>query len=246
MKYISKPISKAAIAIMALAAVALTVLLVSCSKGGSSAKPDNVDYYTCTMHPSVKSQDPKAKCPICSMDLVPVMKKNVGASERESVQASHAPDAPRSDAPSEFTVPVERQQLIGVTYAEIRKKPFTHTVRAVGTVAYDKQRHWDYVTRVEGYVESAAGGLLTAYFVAARLRGEDPVLPPPTTALGGILTHLGRSPDDYQPSNITWAHFPPFTDRRLKKRDRYEAMAERALRDLDAWLAALRSESLPT
>jgi len=164
MKYISKPISKAAIAIMALAAVALTVLLVSCTKGGSSAKPDNVDYYTCTMHPSVKSQDPKAKCPICSMDLVPVMKKNVGASERESVQASHAPDAPRSnaprsdvpdapDAPSEFTVPVERQQKIGVTYAEIRKKPFTHTVRAVGTVAYDKQRHWDYVTRVEGYVE---------------------------------------------------------------------------------------------
>jgi len=159
MKYISKPISKAAIAIMALAAVALTVLLVSCSKGGSSAKPDNVDYYTCTMHPSVKSQDPKAKCPICSMDLVPVMKKNVGASEREGVNASHAhhaPNAPRDDAPdapTEFTVPVERQQKIGVTYAEIRKKPFTHTVRAVGTVAYDKQRHWDYVTRVEGYVE---------------------------------------------------------------------------------------------
>src|SRR6266576_6916249 len=123
MKYISKPISKAAIAIMALAAVALTVLLVSCTKGGSSAKPDNVDYYTCTMHPSVKSQDPKAKCPICSMDLVPVMKKNVRASERPSVQASHAPDAPRSnaprsdapdapDAPTEFTVPVERQQQI--------------------------------------------------------------------------------------------------------------------------------------
>src|SRR6266404_5118435 len=120
MKYISKPISKAAIAIMALAAVPLTVLLVSCTKGGSSAKPDNVDYYTCTMHPSVKSQDPKAKCPICSMDLVPVMKKNVGASERESVKASHAPHAPRSDAPrsdapnapSEFTVPVQRQQQI--------------------------------------------------------------------------------------------------------------------------------------
>src|SRR5712664_1848109 len=80
MKYISKPISKAAIAIMTLAAVALTVLLVSCSRGGSSAKPDNVDYYTCTMHPSVKSQDPTAKCPICSMDLVPVKKKGGGAS----------------------------------------------------------------------------------------------------------------------------------------------------------------------
>ena len=166
MKYISKPISKAAIAIMALAAVALTVLLVSCSKGGSSAKPDNVDYYTCTMHPSVKSQDPKAKCPICSMDLVPVMKKGTGASAPMGEHAGHAghgaqmPGMPMEpsgtnapEQPTEFTVPVERQQQIGVTYAEITKKPFTHTVRAVGTVAYDKQRHWDYVTRVEGYVE---------------------------------------------------------------------------------------------
>src|SRR5882724_1763100 len=136
MKYISKPISKAAIAIMALAAVALTVFLVSCSKGGSSAKPDNVDYYTCTMHPSVRSQDPKAKCPICSMDLTPVLKRqSVGASEHESIGPSHAPDAPRSntppsdappsdaprsnaplDAPTEFHVPTERQQQIGVTY----------------------------------------------------------------------------------------------------------------------------------
>src|SRR6266571_6404425 len=58
--------------------IALVVLLfgaVSCGKKGGSGKPSNVDYYTCTMHPSVKSQDPKGKCPICGMDLVPVMKK---------------------------------------------------------------------------------------------------------------------------------------------------------------------------
>jgi methylenetetrahydrofolate--tRNA-(uracil-5-)-methyltransferase len=41
---------------------------------------------------------------------------------------------------------------------------------------------------------------------------------------------------DYQPSNITWAHVAPL-DARMKKRDRYEAMAERALRDLDEWRA---------
>src|SRR2546427_5549052 len=58
------------------------------------------------------------------------------------------------EQPSEFTVPVARQQQIGVTYATIQKQPFTHTVRAVGMVAYDKQRHWDYVTRVEGYVKN--------------------------------------------------------------------------------------------
>jgi methylenetetrahydrofolate--tRNA-(uracil-5-)-methyltransferase len=91
------------------------------------------------------------------------------------------------------------------------------------------------ISGTEGYVESAAGGLLTAYFVAARLRGEEPVMPPPTTALGGILTHLGRSPDDYQPSNITFSHIAPWDGRRLKKREKYEAMAERALRDLEAF-----------
>jgi methylenetetrahydrofolate--tRNA-(uracil-5-)-methyltransferase len=91
------------------------------------------------------------------------------------------------------------------------------------------------ISGTEGYVESAAGGLLTAYFIAARLRGEEPVLPPPTTALGGILTHLGRNPDDYQPSNITFSHIAPWDGKRLKKRDKYEAMAQRALRDLEAF-----------
>ena len=91
------------------------------------------------------------------------------------------------------------------------------------------------ISGTEGYVESAAGGLLTAYFVAARLRGQDPVLPPPTTALGGILTHLARNPDDYQPSNITFSHIAPWDGRRLKKREKYEAMAERALKDLEGF-----------
>jgi methylenetetrahydrofolate--tRNA-(uracil-5-)-methyltransferase len=91
------------------------------------------------------------------------------------------------------------------------------------------------ISGTEGYVESAAGGLLTAFFVAARLRGEGPVLPPPTTALGGILTHLARNPDDYQPSNITFSHIAPWDGRRLKKREKYEAMAERALRDLEGY-----------
>ena len=91
------------------------------------------------------------------------------------------------------------------------------------------------ISGTEGYVESAAGGLLTAFFIAARLRGEEPVLPPPTTALGGILTHLGRNADDYQPSNITFSHLLPWEGPRLAKRAKYEAMAERALRDLELY-----------
>jgi methylenetetrahydrofolate--tRNA-(uracil-5-)-methyltransferase len=89
---------------------------------------------------------------------------------------------------------------------------------------------------VEGYVESAAGGFLCALLLAQRLREVPLTPPPPTTALGGICTHLARKVERYQPSNITWAHLPPLSDRRLKKRDRYEAMAERALQDLAAWM----------
>lgn len=97
------------------------------------------------------------------------------------------------------------------------------------------------VAGVEGYVESAAGGFLCAVLMAQRLRGEAMTPPPATTALGGILTHLSRPQPRYQPSNITWAHIPPLEgkDRRLKKRARYEVMAERALRDLAAWLPAI-------
>ncbi|MDC3954137.1 methylenetetrahydrofolate--tRNA-(uracil(54)-C(5))-methyltransferase (FADH(2)-oxidizing) TrmFO [Polyangium jinanense] len=93
------------------------------------------------------------------------------------------------------------------------------------------------VAGVEGYVESAAAGFVCAVLLAQRLAGKPLVPPPKTTALGGILTHLGREQPSYQPSNITWAHVPPLegTKSKLTKRARYEAMAERALADLDPW-----------
>ena len=64
--------------------VALLLGSASCGKKGAAGKPSDVDYYTCTMHPSVHSKDP-GKCPICSMDLVPVMKK--GGTETQPPQA---------------------------------------------------------------------------------------------------------------------------------------------------------------
>ena len=131
--------------------------LTGCSKmGGSSGKDPNVDYYTCAMHPSVKSQDPKAKCPICSMDLVPVMKKGAGHDHQHGGESlPMAGDAKMASAPmlSEFSVPVERQQQIGVTYAPAERKPLHHTIRSVGMVVPDRTRHWEFVARVEGYVQ---------------------------------------------------------------------------------------------
>jgi methylenetetrahydrofolate--tRNA-(uracil-5-)-methyltransferase len=101
------------------------------------------------------------------------------------------------------------------------------------------------ITGVEGYVESCASGFVCAVTLAQAVLGEAILPPPPTTALGGVLTHLGREAKDYQPSNVTWAWLPPLENRRLKKRDRYQALAERALSDLERWLAHARVATRP-
>lgn len=94
---------------------------------------------------------------------------------------------------------------------------------------------------VEGYVESTAAGLVCAIMLSQRLL-DKPLSPPPeTTALGGLRTHMMRKVDNYQPSNITWAHLPPLENRPRKKLERYQAMADRALSDLAGWIAEVRT-----
>jgi membrane fusion protein, copper/silver efflux system len=127
----------------------LALLAVSC-RPHENKKPADVAYYTCTMHPSVRSQDPDGKCPICGMDLVPVSKQ---AAVTNAIAPGQTHVVAEEKQPVQFTVPLERQQQIGVTYAIVAKMPARFSIRAVGTVAYDTQRHWEYVPRVEGYVQ---------------------------------------------------------------------------------------------
>ncbi len=94
------------------------------------------------------------------------------------------------------------------------------------------------ITGVEGYVESAAIGLLAGRFVAAEITGEPIVTPPATTALGALLAHItqGAEAATFQPMNINFGLFPPL-DQLLEKAERKPALARRALAELDAWLA---------
>jgi methylenetetrahydrofolate--tRNA-(uracil-5-)-methyltransferase len=99
------------------------------------------------------------------------------------------------------------------------------------------------ITGCEGYVESAAIGLLAGRFAAAERRGEEPVLPPPTTALGALLGHItgGATAETFQPMNVNFGLFPPLADpppgtKPLRGRARKQALAARALADLREWL----------
>ncbi|WP_455373044.1 methylenetetrahydrofolate--tRNA-(uracil(54)-C(5))-methyltransferase (FADH(2)-oxidizing) TrmFO [Limibacillus halophilus] len=97
------------------------------------------------------------------------------------------------------------------------------------------------VTGVEGYVESAAIGLLAGRFAAAEVLGEEPAIPPVTTALGALLNHItgGAESETFQPMNVNFGLFPPLEDARGGRRgkaDRKKGYTSRALADLDAWL----------
>jgi RND family efflux transporter MFP subunit len=143
--------------------IALAALLfgaTSCWKNSGTGKQSKVDYWTCTMHPSVHEKEP-GKCPICSMDLVPVMKETGGSSSKQPPHHDHAAmlagrptGSDVTTSPSgEFVVPIERQQQIGVRYAKVERKPLRHTIRAVGLIVPDKTRNWQFVSRVDGYVQ---------------------------------------------------------------------------------------------
>jgi methylenetetrahydrofolate--tRNA-(uracil-5-)-methyltransferase len=120
--------------------------------------------------------------------------------------------------------------------------------------AMPRLRFAGQVTGVEGYIESAAIGLITGRLAAAERLGLALEVPPPTTALGALAAHItgGHLPGDesgarsFQPMNVNFGLFPPIEmptsemGKRLKGKEksnaRKRALSMRALQDLDAWL----------
>ena len=100
------------------------------------------------------------------------------------------------------------------------------------------------ITGCEGYVESAAIGLLAGRFAAADLQGRVMSLPPITTALGALLGHItgGADAEIYQPMNVNFGLFPPI-EGRAKKADRKKRYTDRARAALTDWQAALQPEA---
>lgn len=97
------------------------------------------------------------------------------------------------------------------------------------------------ITGTEGYTEAIASGLLAALNTYADLRGLPMVSLPPTSAFGSLVayaTNPNTSP--YQPMHVNFGLVPPIEGKRLKKRERYQAYADRASTDLDEYLASRR------
>jgi methylenetetrahydrofolate--tRNA-(uracil-5-)-methyltransferase len=89
---------------------------------------------------------------------------------------------------------------------------------------------------VEGYVESAATGLLAGVNAAQIVANRSPVVPPPETALGALVAYITTpSRRDFQPMNANYGLMPAI-DQRLSGRARKIVLAERALKSLDSWI----------
>jgi methylenetetrahydrofolate--tRNA-(uracil-5-)-methyltransferase len=97
------------------------------------------------------------------------------------------------------------------------------------------------ITGVEGYVESAAMGLLAGRMAAAELQGRDLAPPPPETATGALITHItgGADAKTFQPMNVNFGLFPPIDAKggRKGRKDRYKSYTDRAKQAFSEWLS---------
>jgi methylenetetrahydrofolate--tRNA-(uracil-5-)-methyltransferase len=104
--------------------------------------------------------------------------------------------------------------------------------------AMPRLRFAGQITGVEGYVESAAIGLLAGRFAAGARLGHDLAPPPETTALGALVRHItgGADGSSFQPMNVNFGLFPPLSPDPGRHADRKPLIARRALADLAGWL----------
>lgn len=91
------------------------------------------------------------------------------------------------------------------------------------------------ITGVEGYVESAASGLLAAVHLYEKLGGREPLIPPATTVMGALSRHISGANADFQPMNANFGILKPAEIKIRNKKERYKYLAERALKDIEEY-----------
>ena len=124
-----------------------------------------------------------------------------------------------------------------VRYGVMHRNTFIDSPRVLDcTFALKKEMRIAFggqITGVEGYMESAMSGIIAAKNMARRLRGESPLILPPDTMAGALCAYISdESVKDFQPMGANMGLLPAPSDRVKDKKERYEALAQRALRSL--------------
>jgi membrane fusion protein, copper/silver efflux system len=108
----------------------------------------DIEYWTCTMHPSVRMKDP-GTCPICAMDLVPVMKRAPATLENGATNSGQQITSDQST----FTVDPRRQQLINVQTTEVEVRSLEKIIRTVATLEVDETRIAYVHPKIQGWID---------------------------------------------------------------------------------------------
>ena len=177
--------------------------LSACSRSAQANKaPDsNVAYWTCPMHTFVRSQDPKGKCPICGMDLVPVMKSTATDTAAPAAAATATALTPAPDTVDATTGTVniapERLQEIGVTTEAVAKRNLTRALRAPARAEIDESALRDINIKAgAGYIEK-----LYANYEGMTVRKGEPLMR--VLCEGWLQTQI-----DYIKSYRSWKRSP--------------------------------------
>ena len=137
------------------------------------------------------------------------------------------------------------EQAEFVRYGVMHRNTFLDSPRLLESDLSLKKRPEIYfagqITGVEGYVESAASGILAGHNLARRLRGEQPLQLPLDCMLGALVHYISDpSVSDFQPMGANMGILPPWQERVKDKTKRYELIANRGLDSLRAYLAQQR------
>jgi methylenetetrahydrofolate--tRNA-(uracil-5-)-methyltransferase len=138
------------------------------------------------------------------------------------------------------------ERAVFARYGSVHRNTYINAPRWLGPTLELRTRPGLYlagqIAGVEGYVESAALGLLAGIHAAWAARGRELAPPPAATAHAALLRHLIQGdPRRFQPTNVNFGLFPALEGEvgRLPRREKHERMAERALRDLAPWAEAI-------
>ncbi|GGA34304.1 methylenetetrahydrofolate--tRNA-(uracil-5-)-methyltransferase TrmFO [Kroppenstedtia guangzhouensis] len=137
-----------------------------------------------------------------------------------------------------------------VRYGVMHRNTFINSPRALLPTYQFRERadlfFAGQMTGVEGYVESAAAGLIAGINAARLVLGEAPIVFPAETAMGSLARYITEAdPDHFQPMNVNFGLFPPLETRVKPKRERYRQLAARALRSMEEFSSHLSGVETP-